>query len=55
MVNTVCACTVELYLYSPMGRTDCTEPQCVYSTALALLPLWAVRPEEGLRACTVQL
>jgi len=22
---------VELYLYSPMGRTACTEPQCLYN------------------------
>jgi hypothetical protein len=25
---------VELYLYSPMGRTACTEPQCLYKSAL---------------------
>ena len=28
-----------------VGRTACTEPQCLYSTAIPLLPLWAVRPE----------
>jgi len=38
-----------------MGRTACTEPQCLYSIAIPLLPLWAVRPVEGLSACTVQL
>ena len=38
-----------------MGRTDCTEPQCLYSTAIPLLPLWAVRPVQNLSACTVQL
>ena len=27
-----------------MGRTACTEPQCLYSTAISLLPLLAVRP-----------
>jgi hypothetical protein len=27
---------VELYLYSPMGRTACTEPQCLYKGALYL-------------------
>ena len=27
-----------------MGRTACTEFQCLYSTAIPLLPLWAVRP-----------
>jgi hypothetical protein len=39
----------------PMGRTPCTEPQCLYSTAIPLLPLWAVRPVQNLSACTVQL
>ena len=61
-VQSLCACTVELYLYSPygpyglyrasvpvqysytstplMGRTACTEPQCLYSRAITLLPLW---------------
>jgi len=37
-VQSLSACTVELYLYSPMGRTVCTEPQCLYSRALPLLP-----------------
>ena len=36
----------------PMGRTACTEPQCPYSTAIPLLPLWAVRPVQNLGACT---
>ena len=39
----------------PMGRTACTEPQCLYSTAIPLLPLLAVRPVQSLSACTVQL
>ena len=39
----------------PMGRTACTEPQCLYSTAITLLPLWAVRTVQSLSACTVQL
>ena len=42
-------------LLPPMGRTVCTEPQCLYSTAIPLLPLWAVRPVQSLSACTVQL
>ena len=29
--------TVQLYFYSPLGRTACTEPQCLYSTAIPLL------------------
>jgi hypothetical protein len=45
----------------PMGRTACTEPQCLYNGAplplpITLLPLWAVRPVQSLSACTtVQL
>ena len=38
-----------------MGRTACTEPQCLYSTAIPLLLQWAVRPVQSLSACTVQL
>jgi len=76
-VESVSACTVQLYLYSPyrpyglyrasvpvqysytsippIGRTACTEPQCLYSTSIHLLPLLAVRPVQSLSACTVQL
>ena len=32
----------------PMGRTACTEPQCLYSTAIPVLPIWAVRPVQSL-------
>jgi len=39
----------------PIGRTACTEPQCLYSTAIPLLPLLAVRPVHSLSACTVEL
>jgi hypothetical protein len=35
-----------------MGRTACTEPQCLYSRAIPLLPLWAVRPVPILSANT---
>jgi len=38
-----------------MGRMACTEPQCLYSTANPLLPLWAVQPVKSLSACTMQL
>jgi len=38
-----------------MGRTACTQPQCLYSTAIPLLPLWAVRTVNSLSACTVEL
>jgi len=40
---------------APMGRTACTEPQCLYSRAIPLLPLWAVRPVQSLSVCTVEL
>ena len=73
-VQTLSACKVQLYLYSPhgpyglcrpsvpvqysytstppMGRTACTDPQCLHSTAITLLTLWAVRPVQSLSACT---
>ena len=38
-----------------MGRTAFTEPQCLYSRAIPLLPLWAVQPVQSLSACTVEL
>jgi len=38
-----------------MCRTACTEPQCLYSTAIPLHPLCAVLPVQSLSACTVQL
>ena len=63
-VQSLSACTVQLYLYSPYGpyslyrasvpvqysytsttlvdRTACTGPQCLYSIAIPLLPLWTV-------------
>jgi hypothetical protein len=40
---------------APMGRTACTEPQCLYSTAIPLLPLWVIRPVQSHSACTVEL
>ena len=44
------------YTYTtPTGRTACTEPQCMYSTAIRLLPLQAVRSVQKLSACTLQL
>jgi hypothetical protein len=35
-----------------MGRTAFTEPQCLYSRSIPLLPLWAVSPVQILSACT---
>ena len=37
-VQSFSACTVQLYFHSPMGRSACTEPQCLYSTAIPLIP-----------------
>jgi len=39
----------------PVGCTAFTEPQCLYSTAIPLVPLWDVRPLQSLSACKVQL
>jgi len=39
----------------PMDRMACTEPQCLYSRVIPLLPLLAVWPVQNLSACTVQL
>ena len=39
----------------PMDRTACTEPQCLYSRTIPLLPLWTVQPVQSLSACTVEL
>jgi hypothetical protein len=38
-----------------MGRTAFTEPQCLCSRAIPLLPLWAVQPVQSLSTCTVEL
>jgi len=40
-VQSLSVCTVQLYVYSPTERTACTEPQCLYSIAKRLIPLWA--------------
>jgi len=40
-VQSLSACTVQLYVYSPTERTACTEPQCLYIIAKRLFPLWA--------------
>ena len=55
LVQSLSACTVHYTSTPPMGRTACTEPQCLYSRAIPLLPLWAVRLVQSLSACTVQL
>jgi len=40
---------------SPVGHAASTEPQCLYSRAIPLLPLWAVRPLQSLRSSKVEL
>ena len=76
-VQSISACTVQLYLYSPygpyglyrasvpvqysytsiptMGHTDCADPQCLYSIAIPIFPLWAVQTVQSLSACEVHL
>jgi len=54
-VQSLSACTVQLYLYFPYWPTVCKEPQYLYSRAIPLLPLLAVRPVQSLSTCTVQL
>ena len=44
-----------LWSTPPMGHMACTEPQCLYSTAIPLLPVWAIWPVQSLSSCTVQL
>ena len=55
LVKTLIAFTVQLYLYSPYEHYGIYTAQCLYSTAIPLLCLWAVRPVHTLSACTVQL
>jgi len=38
-----------------MGHTARIQPQCLYSTAILLLPLLTIRPVQNFSACTVQL
>jgi hypothetical protein len=48
----------EQYSYTStpsIGLTACTDPHCLYSTAIPLLPIWAVQAVQNLNACTVQL
>ena len=44
-VQSLSACTVELYLYSPMYPTACTGPKCLYSRLYLYSPM-------GRTACT---
>jgi len=39
----------------PMDHEASTEPQCLYSTAIPLLPLWTIWPVQSLSACTLQM
>ena len=66
-VQSLSACTVQLYLYSPYGPYGLYRPsvpvQYSYTSTplsactvqLYLLPLWAARPVQSLSACTVEL
>jgi hypothetical protein len=39
----------------PMGHTALTEPKCLYSRAIPIHSVWAIRPVQTLSACTVEL
>ena len=46
------------YMYestNAMGRTACTQRQCLYSTSITLLPLLAIENVETVSACRVDL
>ena len=53
-----CTLPLPISLLRPMGRTSCTEPQCLYSTAIPLLPSVPVQysynstPSMGRMDCT---
>ena len=52
-----CTLPLPIPLLPSMGRTACTEPQCLYNGALYLYlylysPLWAVRAIQNLSVCT---
>jgi len=49
------ACTIQLYLYIPMGFTSCPKYQSLYSASLSLIPLWAVRAVVYLSICTTPI
>jgi hypothetical protein len=51
-VQSLSACTVDLYLYSPYGLYGLYRASVPHSRAIPLLPLWAVRPVQSLSACT---
>jgi len=54
-IQSLSACTVELYLYSPYGPYGPYRTQCLYIRAVPLLPLLTVRHLQNLSVCTVQL
>jgi len=56
-VQSLSACTVELYLYSPyrpygLYRASVPVQWCTLSLPIPALPLWAVRPVQSLNAFT---
>ena len=55
IVQSLSACKVQLHIYHTFGCENCTEPQCLYSKAIPLLHLLAVRSVQSHSACTVQL
>ena len=54
-VQSLSACTVELYLYSPYGLHSLYRASVPVQYSYTSTPLWAVRSVQSLSACTVQL
>jgi hypothetical protein len=51
----LCACRVQLDLYSPYGRYGIYRTSVPVEYRYPSTPLWAVRPVQSLSACTVDL
>ena len=54
-VQSLSACTVQLYLYSPCVPYGLYRTSVPVQYSYTSTPLWAVRPVQSLSACTVQL
>ena len=54
-VQSLSACTVQLYLYSPYGLYSLYSASVPVQYSYTSIPLWAVRPAQSLSVCTVEL
>jgi len=55
LVQSLSACTVELYLYSPYGPYGLYRASVPVQYSYTSTPLWAVQLVQSLSACTVEL